>query len=63
LKFNLNNFQKSFNLIIEKHEILRTKFKIENGKTFQIIENELKFPINLLNLTSLNENEQKLKIN
>jgi hypothetical protein len=44
---NLNNFQKSFNLIIEKHEILRTKFRIENGKTFQIIENELKFPINL----------------
>jgi hypothetical protein len=27
---NINNFQKSFDLIIEKHEILRTKFKIEN---------------------------------
>jgi hypothetical protein len=60
---NINNFQKSFNLIIEKHDILRTKFKMENGKTFQIIKNELKFPINLLNFTKLNENEQKLKIN
>jgi hypothetical protein len=47
---NVNNFQKSFDLIIEKPEILRTKFKISNGKTFQIIENELKFPLNYLEL-------------
>jgi NRPS condensation-like uncharacterized protein len=45
---NINNFQKSFDLIIEKHEILKTKFKIENGKTTQIIENELKLPLNIL---------------
>ncbi len=54
--------EKAINKVIERHETLRTSFHSENGIPFAVIEPELRFDLNIVELTDLSKDEQENKI-
>lgn len=59
--FERNLFQNVINLIVKKHEILRTTLKVIDKKLMQIVHRAENFPVNftLLDLTKKNEENKK----
>ena len=60
---NTDALEKAINKVIERHETLRTSFHSENGVPYVVIEPELKFDLNIVELTGLNgvERENRIK--
>lgn len=56
-------FQKAFNTIVERHEIIRTVYEVdENGEPCQVIKPVQPLPILKMNLTDFSEEEQNRRI-
>ncbi|BBB56342.1 non-ribosomal peptide synthetase [Candidatus Megaera polyxenophila] len=61
---DINAFEQSLNLLLERHESLRTVFPNIDGKPYQVILPNLYFNTtdNIINLTNLKQTEQQAKI-
>jgi len=59
---NLNKtaLQKSFDMLLKRHEILRTRIGIINGKAIQVITSEMHFPLEVFELNNSSSQEQKI---
>ena len=56
------SFEQSLNMIVQRHESLRTTFKVINGQAVQIIAPELKVGLSLINLKELSDVEKKAEL-
>lgn len=61
-ELNITALERSLNAIVERHESLRTNFKIIEGQPLQIISPYLNIKLPIVNLCELSEAEQKTKI-
>lgn len=60
---NFELFQKAFNVILERHEILRTTYDLaENGSVSQIIQPVAPLAITKVDLSAFTEEEQRNKV-
>ncbi|MBD2813656.1 amino acid adenylation domain-containing protein [Xenorhabdus sp. Flor] len=59
---NLNAFKAAVKALLERHEALRTHFKIIDNEPRQVVTNSYDLPITLYDLTALSEAEQKNKV-
>ena len=61
---NLELFENAFNLIVEKHEILRTSFQQLGGKPYQKIKSELRISFNITEISgdSISERIENAKL-
>lgn len=57
--FELDLYIKSFTLITDRHEIMRTSFSNKGGQVFQIIHDHVPVDIKKIDLRSFNESDQK----
>ncbi|MCP4259969.1 MAG: non-ribosomal peptide synthetase, partial [Planctomycetes bacterium] len=55
---NLETLKKSINEIIRRHEVLRTRFDIENGQPLQVIASSLSLDVPLIDLQNNPPNER-----
>ncbi len=53
--------EKAVNMIIERHEVLRTTFISENGNVKQLIHNSLNINVNKINILNTDDKESKLE--
>jgi hypothetical protein len=60
--FNFRVFEKSFNEIIRRHEILRTNFVTVEGRAAQVIAARRSLRLPLIDLSELNEDEQDREV-
>jgi amino acid adenylation domain-containing protein/non-ribosomal peptide synthase protein (TIGR01720 family) len=60
--FNFRVFEKSFNEIIRRHEILRTNFVTVEGRAAQVISARRSLRLPLIDLSELNEDEQDREV-
>ncbi|MFW6357750.1 MAG: condensation domain-containing protein [Chroococcales cyanobacterium] len=58
-KLNVTALEQSLNRIVERHEILRTQFKVFNGQPTQEIVGELNLPLPLVDLRGVSTLEQE----
>ena len=56
---NIDALEKSFNQVIERHEVLRTTFSEHNGQPVQVIAPELYIPIERIDLSQLPADQQE----
>lgn len=61
-ELNITALERSLNAIVQRHESLRTNFKIIEGQPLQIISPYLNIKLPIVNLCELSEAEQKTKI-
>lgn len=61
-KLNLEALKNSFNEVIRRHEILRTKFAIINGEPFQIITPKLEIDIPVIHLQQLATDKRETEV-
>ncbi len=54
--------EKAINKVVERHETLRTSFRSENGVPYVVIENELKYPLEIIDLSEYEGSEQTNKV-
>lgn len=60
---NIELFQKAFNVILERHEILRTTYDLaENGSVSQIVQPAVPLVIPQVDLSAFTEEEQRNKV-
>jgi amino acid adenylation domain-containing protein len=60
---DVDTFQQAFNTIVERHEIIRTVYEVdESGEPCQVIQPVQALPILKVDLTAFNEEEQHKKI-
>jgi amino acid adenylation domain-containing protein len=59
---NLIAFEQSFNEIVRRHEILRTRFVTRNGLPMQVIAPSLRLTVPLVDLTHLPRDEQEIRV-
>lgn len=55
---NIKMLEKSLNTIIQRHEILRTTFKDENGEPSQVIQNSTELKISIKDLSSIQSKDR-----
>jgi len=55
---NLTALQDSLNEIIRRHEVLRTRFTVENGQPVQVVNQAVSVTLEVEDLRSLSENER-----
>ncbi|QMU66411.1 MAG: amino acid adenylation domain-containing protein [Flavobacteriaceae bacterium] len=53
---------KSFRLVVDKHEILRTTFDIKNNEIFQVIHPKIEFDIFRTDLSNIVRSEQRTQV-
>ncbi len=53
-RLNIKQIEKAINIIIERHEVLRTSFMIDNGEPKQIINDAINYPLNLSKIDTHN---------
>ena len=58
---DVNALEKAVNMIIDRHEVLRTTFISENGNVKQVIHNLLTINVNKINIITEDDKERKLK--
>lgn len=56
---NLTALRRSLDTIIERHEVLRTTFRLDKGEPVQIVSGKSRAPWQFLDLTSLPEEEKE----
>jgi len=56
-KLNFPVLNKAINSIIERHEILRTVYKVQDGEPVQIVKEHVPFELTRVDLTSIPENQ------
>lgn len=62
-ELDVDIFQKAFNTIVERHEVIRTIYEVdENGEPCQVIQPVQPLPILKVDLTDFSEEEQNKKI-
>jgi amino acid adenylation domain-containing protein len=62
-ELDVDIIQKAFNTIVERHEIIRTTYAVdENGQPCQVIQPVQPLPVLKVDLTDFNEEEQNKKI-
>jgi hypothetical protein len=61
-ELNLAVLEQSVNKIVDRHEVLRTTFRIHNGRPLQIIAPNLHLPLPIVDLSTLNINDQETRI-
>lgn len=59
---NITALEQSFNELIKRHEVLRTRFVAVDGQPFQVIEPTLSFTLELVDLRSLSPTEQETEV-
>ncbi|MCW8823516.1 MAG: amino acid adenylation domain-containing protein, partial [Ignavibacteriaceae bacterium] len=59
-EFDFSTFGKAVNAVIGRHEILRTRFKMERGTPYQDILGELKLDIPLIDLSEVPSQEREV---
>jgi amino acid adenylation domain-containing protein len=52
---NLQAMEKALNAMVQRHEILRTKYGVENEQPVQIVSSDLTIPLSIVDLTTLPE--------
>ncbi len=52
-KLDLQALEKSFELIVRRHEILRTTFEEEGGEPYQVVTDDVKIPISVVDLRDI----------
>ncbi len=57
--FQLNIFEQTLNVLVERHETLRTTFTNKNGTPFQVIKDQLKIKPKVIDLRHLPEAERE----
>ena len=60
-ELNMDVLQRSMDTIIQRHEVLRTVFKEQNGAPVQIIQDTLSLPLPVSDLSGLSPEEQETK--
>lgn len=62
-ELDVDIFQKAFNTIVERHEIIRTVYEVgENGEPCQVIQPVQPLPVLKMDLTDFGEEEQNKRI-
>jgi len=61
-KLIIDRFEESLNIIIQRHEILRTLIQTVDGQAFQNIVNDFKTKVGLIDLTDLSIKERNLEL-
>ncbi|ACK73921.1 amino acid adenylation domain protein (plasmid) [Gloeothece citriformis PCC 7424] len=59
-KLNLKALEQAFQALIQRHEPLRTQFKVKNNQPFQAIAPNLTFQLPVINLQHLSNPEQEI---
>lgn len=57
-RLNLAAFEQSFQEVIRRHEVFRTHIEEFDGQPAQVIEDEVKLPLQIVDLSGLNPDEQ-----
>ena len=57
---NVKALEKAFEAIIQRHEPLRTQFKLKDNKPIQVIASNVNFTLPVVNIQNLNNNSQNL---
>ncbi len=60
-EIDLNILSKSYQAIVNRHEIFRTCYKQDNGIPHQVIFSNIEIDIPLIDISSLNESDKKVK--
>ncbi len=58
---NIKALEKAFQAIIQRHEPLRTQFKLKDNKPIQAIDSNVTFTLPVVNLQNLSHSEQQVK--
>nr|ABW84365.1 OciB [Planktothrix agardhii NIES-205] len=58
---NVKALEKAFQAIIQRHEPLRTQFKLKDNKPIQAIDSNVTFTLPVVNLQNLSHSEQQVK--
>jgi amino acid adenylation domain-containing protein len=58
---NIKALEKAFQAIIQRHEPLRTQFKLKDNKPIQAIDPNVTFTLPVVNLQNLSHSEQQVK--
>jgi amino acid adenylation domain-containing protein len=58
---NVKALEKAFQAIIQRHEPLRTQFKLKDNKPIQAIDPNVTFTLQVVNLQNLSHSEQQVK--
>jgi len=61
-KLSLEFLELSLNTIIQRHEVLRTTFKIQGDNPVQVIADNLVLKLNIIDLQDLNKDQHELQI-
>ncbi|MBT6231204.1 MAG: amino acid adenylation domain-containing protein, partial [Candidatus Scalindua sp.] len=61
-QFDVQILEKSFNEIIRRHESLRSSIQTINGESALVVSWDLNVPVNIKDLQSLSDDEQKKKV-
>ena len=59
---DVEKLNEAFTMLIERHEVLRTSFREENGKSYQYIENNISFKLSYKDLSKLRSQEQRINV-
>jgi len=62
-ELNVEVLEKSINLVVKRHEILRISYKTEKGNPQQVLHSELKISLNHFDLSDISAEEIEEKIN
>ena len=60
--FNLVVLEKCIAEIVQRHEVLRTSFKMVSGSAIQVIDSAVTVPLSVIDLQLLPKSEQSLKV-
>ena len=61
-RFSVSIFEKAVQFAIEKHDILRTRFDCVDGQVFQIVEKQLQYKANYVDLAQLSNSEKEHQV-
>ncbi|MDZ7375500.1 MAG: amino acid adenylation domain-containing protein [candidate division KSB1 bacterium] len=59
---NISALKQSLQQVIQRHETLRTSFKVSKGKPYQIISDQAEIKIEIIDLTQMNKGDQELRV-
>lgn len=61
-RLDKNALEKSFNEVVRRHEILRTRFALVDGEPAQQIEDELMLDLRVIDLSEMEESEREAEV-
>jgi amino acid adenylation domain-containing protein len=59
---DIRALEHSFSEVVRRHEVLRTRFQMQDGKPVQVIEPELKLKVTVTDLMGLGEKEREAEV-